>query len=201
MSVLSVTAWLVNTILCPRGDQSGSSSTAAGLFVMFFGRVPFLRKSSTFKTKISLSVVAAPGRALIGRPVPDAEAWNAMFLPSGDQVAELPRTSGVCPVPSAYHEQMRGVEGLPVGPQPVAVEHNPFPVRRQGRETVKVGVLRHTPRVRAVPVHQVDLGGEPSALGIDRWIGRGVVARAHERNRRAQSWLLFSATLGLGPRA
>src|SRR6266496_3231427 len=95
-------AWLVKIIFCPLGDQSGSSSIAAWLFVMFFGRARFLRKSSTFKTKISLSVVAAPGKRLIGRPVPDAEAWNAIFLPSGDHVAELPRTSDVCPVPSAF---------------------------------------------------------------------------------------------------
>src|SRR5438034_5695998 len=83
-------AWLVKIIFCPLGDQSGSSSIAAGLFVMFFGRARFLRKSSMFMTKISLSVVAAPGKELIGFPVPDAEAWNTIFRLSGDQVAELP---------------------------------------------------------------------------------------------------------------
>src|SRR5207244_11648450 len=99
---LSLIVWLVNMICCPRGDQSGSSSIAAGLFVIFFGRARFLRKSSMFMTKISLSVVAAPGKELIGCPVPDAEAWNAILLPSPDHVAELPRTSDVCPVPSAF---------------------------------------------------------------------------------------------------
>src|SRR5213593_5024181 len=89
-------------IFCPLGDQSGSSSIAAGLFVMFFGRARFLRKSSMFMTKISLSVVAAPGKELIGFPVPDAEAWNTIFRLSGDQLAELPRMSGVCPVPSTF---------------------------------------------------------------------------------------------------
>ena len=68
---------------------------------MFVGRARFLRKSSTLTTKMSLSVVAAPGKALIGWPVPDAEAWNAILRLSGDQVAELPRVSGVCPAPSA----------------------------------------------------------------------------------------------------
>src|SRR6266567_8302586 len=89
-------------IFCPLGDQSGSSSMAAALFVMFFGRARFLRKSSTFMTKISLSVVAAPGKKLIGRPLPEAEAWNAILRLSGDQVAELPRTSDICSVPSAF---------------------------------------------------------------------------------------------------
>src|SRR2546427_5398013 len=69
---------------------------------MFFRRGRFLRKSSMFMTKISLSVVAAPGKELIGFPVPDAEAWNTIFRLSGDQVAELPRMSGVCPVPSTF---------------------------------------------------------------------------------------------------
>src|SRR5262245_13510693 len=51
---------------------------------------------------MSLSLVAALGSVLIGRPVPDAEAWKAMFLLSGDQVAELPRIRNVCSVPSVF---------------------------------------------------------------------------------------------------
>ena len=43
---------------------------------------------------MSLSVVAAPGSPLIGRPLPDAEAWNEICLPSGDQLALLPPASG-----------------------------------------------------------------------------------------------------------
>ncbi len=35
-------------------------------------------------------------------PVPDAEAWKAMSLQSGDQVAELPRVKCVCSLPSAF---------------------------------------------------------------------------------------------------
>ena len=35
-------------------------------------------------------------------PVPDAEAWKAMSLQSGDQVAELPRVRSVCSVPSVF---------------------------------------------------------------------------------------------------
>src|SRR6185503_1821672 len=99
---MSVTAWLVYTIVRPSGDQSGSSSIAAGFFVMLVGGVLFSRKSATFMTKISPSVVAAPGRTLIGLPLPDAEAWNAICLPSGDQVPEAPGTRGVCPVPSTF---------------------------------------------------------------------------------------------------
>src|SRR6266542_3917921 len=67
---------------------------------MFVGcSMPEIR-SSTLAVKMSLSDVAAPGSALIGSPVPEADAWNAMFLPSGDQVAELPRVRNVCPLPS-----------------------------------------------------------------------------------------------------
>jgi hypothetical protein len=61
--------------------------------------------SGTLMMKMSLSHVAAPGSCLIGHPgipgrgggtetghaSPDAEAWNAMYLPFGDQLAELPR--------------------------------------------------------------------------------------------------------------
>src|SRR5262249_27770295 len=46
--------------------------------------------------------VAAPGSVLIGRPRPDAEAWKAMFLLSGDQVAELPRIRNLCSEPSVF---------------------------------------------------------------------------------------------------
>src|SRR5262245_24508768 len=51
--------------------------------------------------KMSLSIVAELGLGLIGRPVPDAERWNAMYLPSGDQEAEPPLVSSVCCFPSA----------------------------------------------------------------------------------------------------
>src|SRR5690349_11309833 len=70
----SAAAWLVNTIFLPSGDQSASSSIAAGLFVMFFGLALLARRPSTVTTKMSLSLVAAPGSALIGRAAPEAEA-------------------------------------------------------------------------------------------------------------------------------
>ena len=74
------------------------------------------RRALTFTTKMSLSYVAAPGSGnLIGHPgiVPggrgagghtafDAERWNAMYLPFGDQATELPRVSLVWSVPSAF---------------------------------------------------------------------------------------------------
>src|SRR5262245_24579597 len=51
---------------------------------------------------MSLSIVGAPGSVLVGRPRPDAEAWKAMFLLSGDQVAELPRIRNICSAPSVF---------------------------------------------------------------------------------------------------
>jgi len=64
--------------------------------MMFVGSsITSSSKSGTLMMKMSLSVVAAPGSGLIGSPVPDAERWNAMYLPFGDQVAELPRISSV----------------------------------------------------------------------------------------------------------
>src|SRR5678815_5788431 len=51
---------------------------------------------------MSLSNVAAPGSCLIGNAVPDAEAWKAMRLLSGDQVAELPLVRKRCSVPSVF---------------------------------------------------------------------------------------------------
>jgi hypothetical protein len=44
---------------------------------------------------MSPSSVAAPGRVMIGRPVPDAEARKAMYSVSSDQVEETPRVSKV----------------------------------------------------------------------------------------------------------
>ncbi len=99
-----------------------------------------------------------------------------------------------------HYEQIRGVEWLAHGQQPVAVEDDPFSVRRQGWESISKVILRQTPRVCAVPVHQVDLGSEPGAHGIDCGIRRGVVARAHERDRRAHTRLLFAVAPGLRPR-
>src|SRR5215510_12553743 len=73
----SVTGWLVKTIRRPSGDQAASSSIASGLFVRFLlhphPATP-ASKSSTFATKMSLSLVAAPRSGLVGSPVPDAEA-------------------------------------------------------------------------------------------------------------------------------
>src|SRR5262245_65620768 len=51
---------------------------------------------------MSLSLVAALGSGLIGRPWPDAEAWKAMFLLSEDQLAELPRVRNICSEPSVF---------------------------------------------------------------------------------------------------
>src|SRR5262245_16169822 len=51
---------------------------------------------------MSLSLVAPPGSGRVGRPVPDAEAWKAMFLLSGDQVAELPRIKNLCSSPLVF---------------------------------------------------------------------------------------------------
>src|SRR5262245_23950111 len=51
---------------------------------------------------MSLSLVAALGSGLIGRPAPDAEAWKATFLLSGDQLAELPRIRNLCSGPSVF---------------------------------------------------------------------------------------------------
>src|SRR5215217_6749592 len=119
---MSVQRWLVNTIFSPSRDQFASSSIAYGAFgshavlvvalvlVMFrlsdphgswpVSRSPVIsnrsRHSSTLMTKMSLSEVAAPGSFFIGSPVPDAEAWNATCLPSGDQLAELPRVRNRC---------------------------------------------------------------------------------------------------------
>jgi len=70
-------------------------------------------KSGTLMMKMSLSAVGAPGSFLIGQPgvprtggathvSPDAERWNAMYLPFGDQVAELPRISSFWCVPSVF---------------------------------------------------------------------------------------------------
>jgi hypothetical protein len=73
-----------------------------GLFVMFRGCSTPDNRSSTFAMKMSLSVVAAPGSVLSGVPVPDAEAWKAMFLLSGAHVGEPPRVSRVCSVPSVF---------------------------------------------------------------------------------------------------
>src|SRR5215510_5243170 len=95
----SVTGWLVNRIRRPSGDQSASSSIASGLFVRFIGPATPSSKSSTFATKMSLSIVGAPASVLVGRPVPDAEAWKAMFLLSEDQAAELPRIKNRCSSP------------------------------------------------------------------------------------------------------
>jgi hypothetical protein len=50
---------------------------------------------------MSLSLVADPGSLRSGVPLPDAEAWKAMSLLSGDHVAELPCVRNVCSVPSA----------------------------------------------------------------------------------------------------
>src|SRR5262249_22886844 len=102
------------------GAQSGSSSiVAAPLFVRFLkspgavlrqsplvgsglARRLAATQSSTFRTKMSLSVVAAPGSLSIGRAVPDWEAWNTMDLLSGDQLAEAARvTSADSALPSA----------------------------------------------------------------------------------------------------
>src|SRR5215468_4562913 len=89
-------------MVCPSGDQSGSSSIRSWLLVMFTGAAVPASRSSTLTTKMSLSLVAEPGSVLIGVPVPDADAWNAMSLQSGDHVAELPRVRNVCPLPSAF---------------------------------------------------------------------------------------------------
>src|SRR4029077_6143753 len=89
----SVVGCLVNTIFCPSGDQSASSSINSRVFVMFIGSsITLPSRSGTLMMKMSLSAVAAPGSGLIGSPVPDAERWNAMYLPFGDQVAGLPGT-------------------------------------------------------------------------------------------------------------
>ena len=88
---LSFTSWAVCTILCPSGDQFGSSSMSVSLLVMLIGACCPVAASSTFTMKTSLSVGGAPGSILIGSPCPEAEAWNVMCLPSGAQDAELPR--------------------------------------------------------------------------------------------------------------
>ncbi len=85
----------MKAICAPLGDQSASSSIASGLFVRLIRDAVCARTSSTFAVKMSLSEVAAPGSVLIGRPMPEAEAWNTTFLLSGDQFAELPLSSGV----------------------------------------------------------------------------------------------------------
>ncbi len=93
----------MNTIFCPSGDQSASSSIYPEVFVMFIGSsITSPSKSGTLMMKMSLSAVGAPGSFLIGSPVPDAEGWNAMYLPFGDQVAELPRISSFWCVPSVF---------------------------------------------------------------------------------------------------
>src|SRR5262245_12222514 len=51
---------------------------------------------------MSLSLVAAPGSVVIGRPAPEAEAWKAMYLLSGDHVAELPRIRNLCSSPLVF---------------------------------------------------------------------------------------------------
>src|SRR5439155_10985802 len=77
-------------VICPSSTSVwGSSSRGC---VICRGASPSTG-SPTLATKITLSVVGAPGSVLTGTPTPDAEAWNAMRLPSGDQVAELPRVS------------------------------------------------------------------------------------------------------------
>src|SRR5262245_60429435 len=58
---LSPALWRVNAICCPTGDQSASASIVDGLFEMFFGGVSFSSQSSRLRTKMALSVVAAPG--------------------------------------------------------------------------------------------------------------------------------------------
>src|SRR5215470_12322260 len=92
---------LMNTIFVPSGDQSGSSSIVDGLCVRLVGGTPATR-SSTSAMNTSLSAVAAPGSPLIGSPVPEAEAWKVMLWPSGDQLAELPRTRYVTSLPSRF---------------------------------------------------------------------------------------------------
>jgi hypothetical protein len=58
--------------------------------------------------KMSLSSVADPGNGLIGRPAPDADAWNAMtfetlpFGSGGAHVGEPPRVKKTCSVPSWF---------------------------------------------------------------------------------------------------
>src|SRR5262249_26151272 len=112
--------WLVNTIFWPSGDQSASSSMVSGRLVILVAPATPARPSSTFMTKMSLSHVAAPGSVLVGHPgipggrlllkskggcvqrLPDADRWNAIFLLSGDHVAELPRVRKVGSVPSVF---------------------------------------------------------------------------------------------------
>src|SRR5262245_16203446 len=97
---------LVNEIRCPSGDQSASSSMNPPLFVMLVGSPTLSRRSPTLAMKMSLSQVGAPASALIGQPgtgevwmaeyghaSPDADRWYVKDLPSGDQLAELPRVS------------------------------------------------------------------------------------------------------------
>src|SRR5215470_7947812 len=129
--VRSVTGCRVNTICVPSGDQSASSSIYHGVFVMFIGgSTKSFSSSGTRMMKMSLSHVAAPPSSLMGHPgipgsgggndtghvLPDAEAWNAMYLPFGDQVAELPRVSRVWFRPSAFiknrSEVLRGSLGV-----------------------------------------------------------------------------------------
>src|SRR5262245_8596296 len=52
--------------------------------------------------KMSPSLTGGPRSGLVGSPVPDAEAWKAMFLLSGDQVAELPRIRNICSSPLVF---------------------------------------------------------------------------------------------------
>ena len=93
-------------IFRPSGDQFGSSSTVATrLTVRFRGTAPLSSRSSTFTVKMSLSTVAEPGNRFTGSPVPDPDAWNAMFFdvppgPGGDQVGEPPRVRNCSSVPS-----------------------------------------------------------------------------------------------------
>jgi hypothetical protein len=61
---------------------------------MFLGCSTPASRSSTSATKMSLSVAAAPGSLRLGQPAPEAEAWNVIRLPSGDQLAELPPGCG-----------------------------------------------------------------------------------------------------------
>src|SRR5262249_14932630 len=78
---------------------------------------------STFTTKMSLSVVAAPGSVLVGVPVPDADAWKAMFLQSGDQVAELPWVRNIGSLPSAFIRNKSEI---------------PWPARRSLSQTIRL---------------------------------------------------------------
>src|SRR5262245_22602553 len=71
------------------------------LFVMFSPSPP-ARISARLATKMSVSLVGAPTSLSRGVPAPDAEAWYAISLLSGDQVAELPWVKNCCWVPSVF---------------------------------------------------------------------------------------------------